>query len=255
MERKTIFLSHSNKDIEKVRKIRNILESLEYEPLLFYLKCLDDDNNTLEEFIEKEIEARNCFIYCQSENSEKSAWVQKELEYIRNFDSKRLFTINIDKPLQQTFVQLLQSITNIIKKNRVFISCSHAEPDKTFGNFIEKVLIQNGYDVVRFKMIDTQKDDMHKECLTEAGIFIPIISRNSLASAYCKSEVETVLYSVENQNTDNIIFPIYYCISESLALNFLPTSLSTFQGLTANHTDSLSDDDTAALLKALNNWN
>ena len=43
MSRKTIFLSHSSKDIEKVRQIRDILEALDYEPLLFHLKCLDDD--------------------------------------------------------------------------------------------------------------------------------------------------------------------------------------------------------------------
>ena len=62
MENRTIFLSHSHKDIDKVRTIRNLLESLEYEPLLFYLKCLDDNNDQLEEFIQKEIESRNIYI-------------------------------------------------------------------------------------------------------------------------------------------------------------------------------------------------
>ena len=255
MERKTVFLSHSSKDIEKVRKIRNILESLEYEPLLFYLKCLDDDNKTLEEFIEKEIEARNCFIYCKSENSEKSIWVQKELEYIRNFDSKRLFTINIDKPLQQTLVQLLQSITGIIKKNRVFIACSHADPDKTFGDLIENILYQNGYDVIRFKTLDTREYTIHKEYLNEVGIFVPIISYRFLASMYCKSELETALFLAENQRKDNIIFPIYYGVDELLAKRLLPTSLSSFEGIVVNKSDSLSDEELNILLKALNNWN
>ena len=251
MGRNTVFLSHSSKDIDKVRQIRNILETLQYEPLLFYLKCLDDDNKTLEDFIKKEIEARNCFIYCKSENSEKSAWVQKELEYIRNFDSKRLFTINIDKPLQETLVQLLQSITDIIKKNRVFISCSHAEPDKTFGNFLEKVLTQNGYDVVRFKILDTQTDHVHKERLNETGIFIPVISRNSIASTYCKSELETVLFLYESNQTDNIIFPIYYGISEMLATQLLPSMLASFNGITVTQKDSLTNDEINILLKAL----
>ena len=44
----TIFLSHSHKDYEKVRKIRDILEMLECEPLIFFLKCLDDQNAELE---------------------------------------------------------------------------------------------------------------------------------------------------------------------------------------------------------------
>lgn len=89
MSRKTIFLSHSSKDIDKVRKIRDILESLEYEPLLFHMKCLDDDNETLEDFIKREIDARNIFVYYKSKNSESSIWVQKELSYIKESSNKR----------------------------------------------------------------------------------------------------------------------------------------------------------------------
>ena len=99
MGRNTVFLSHSSKDIEKVRQIRDILEVLDYEPLLFHLKCLDDDNGDLETFIQKEIESRNIFIYCKSQNAESSRWVQKELEYIKSFDSKRLFTIDKILPI------------------------------------------------------------------------------------------------------------------------------------------------------------
>ena len=64
-DRLTIFLSHSHKDLEKVRKLREILESLDYEPLIFFLKCLDDSNEELEDFIKREIDARNLFIYCK----------------------------------------------------------------------------------------------------------------------------------------------------------------------------------------------
>ena len=54
-DRLTIFLSHSHKDLEKVRKLREILESLDYEPLIFFLKCLDDSNEELEDFIKRAI--------------------------------------------------------------------------------------------------------------------------------------------------------------------------------------------------------
>jgi len=87
----SVFLSHSHKDIEKVRKLRDILEYLECEPLLFYLKCLDDDDDELQSFIKREIEARNIFLYCKSQNAENSSWVQKELDYIKSFDSNRLY--------------------------------------------------------------------------------------------------------------------------------------------------------------------
>ena len=180
MKRISAFLSHSSKDIEKVRQIRDILEVLDYEPLLFHLKCLDDDNGDLETFIQKEIESRNIFIYCKSQNAESSRWVQKELEYIKSFDSKRLFTIDITLPFKDTVVQLLQSITDIIKKNRIFLSCSHASPDKEFGDSIESFLTEQNFDVIRYTTLDRSKDEEHKRSLVEAGTFISIISPNSL---------------------------------------------------------------------------
>ena len=54
MNKLTIFLSHSHKDIEKVRKLREIFESLDFEPLIFYLQCLDDNNEELEDFIKRD---------------------------------------------------------------------------------------------------------------------------------------------------------------------------------------------------------
>ncbi|MBQ2965381.1 MAG: toll/interleukin-1 receptor domain-containing protein [Clostridia bacterium] len=115
MSRKTIFLSHSSKDIDKVRKIRDILE---YEPLLFHMKCLDDDNETLEDFIKREIDARNIFVYYKSKNSESSIWVQKELAYIKESSNKRLYEIDIEKPLSETLVDFLHTLANIIKKEQ-----------------------------------------------------------------------------------------------------------------------------------------
>ena len=44
-----IFVSHSHKDIEKVREIRNELERRGHNPLLFFLKCMDDDGALLPE--------------------------------------------------------------------------------------------------------------------------------------------------------------------------------------------------------------
>lgn len=47
-----VFLSHSNKDYDKVRTVRNILEEHGFRPLMFFLKCLDDDKNeVLQDFV------------------------------------------------------------------------------------------------------------------------------------------------------------------------------------------------------------
>ena len=259
MGRVTIFLSHSSKDIQKVRQIRDILESLDYEPLLFYLKCLDDDNENLEAFIKKEIEARNIFIYCKSESSEKSKWVQKELEYIKSFDAKRLFTIDITRPFKDTMVQLLQSVTDIVKKNRIFISCSRNSPDRELGDVLEKFLTEQNFDVVRYRDVsylkDLEQDGVHTRALSEAHTFLAIISPNSRKSVYCTGELECVLaeYQSSREARRSKIVPLYFGIGASLARKLLPAGdlLAECEGIQIAGCDGLTADEKAALLQIL----
>ena len=77
-----VFISHSNKDFEQVRVIRNKLERRNYRPLLFYLKCLENEQE-LEDLIKREIDARERFILCKSKNIKGSDWVKKEMDYIK----------------------------------------------------------------------------------------------------------------------------------------------------------------------------
>ena len=101
-----IFLSHSHADIEQVRKIRNQLEEDGFEPLCFYLKCLDDDSE-IEELIKREIDAREWFLFVDSENSRKSKWVTLEREYIQKNNRKKILRIDVNNP---------QSVRNAIEK-------------------------------------------------------------------------------------------------------------------------------------------
>ena len=80
-----VFVSHSNKDFAKIIQVRNKLESLNYKPLLFFLKCLEKDTEIFE-LIKREIKARDRFILCDSPNSRSSKWVQKEIEYIKSLN-------------------------------------------------------------------------------------------------------------------------------------------------------------------------
>lgn len=80
-----VFVSHSNKDFGKIIKVRNKLEALQYKPLLFFLKCLEDDKEIFE-LIKREIKARDRFILCDSKNSRASEWVQKEIEFIKSLN-------------------------------------------------------------------------------------------------------------------------------------------------------------------------
>ena len=92
-----VFLSHSNKDYEKVIKVRDLLEKNSFRPLMFFLKCLNDDDE-IDELIKREIDSRGRFILCDSENSRNSYWVKREVEYIKS--KQRVYqTIDIDASL------------------------------------------------------------------------------------------------------------------------------------------------------------
>lgn len=141
----SVFLSHSHKDIDKVRKIRNILETINIDPIMFYLKCLDDDNDVLEDFIKREIESRNIFIYCKSPNSENSVWVQKELDYIRQIDNSRLYVIDIEDDFEYSLVALLQTLTELIKWNSIILCHAQQQDDIATANKIGTALEGDGY--------------------------------------------------------------------------------------------------------------
>ncbi len=247
MSAKTIFLSHSSKDIEKVRKIRDILEALEYEPLLFHMKCLDDNNETLEDFIKKEIDARNIFVYCKSKNSENSIWVKKELDYIKNSSSKRLYEIDIEKPLSETLVDFLHTLADIIKKNKVFISCSHA--DRLLSDIITTLLEKRGYDVIRYNTYKLEECEQHESdinSIAKNGIFLPIITKNFLQSVYCMSEIEKVLY---DDSKNNVIFkPICVDVSPCLVETNLPAAAKRYKMYSLNDISIMNKNDVNDLL-------
>ena len=62
-------ISEANKDYEKVKEVRNILEHNSFRPIMFFLKCLADDDE-IDALIKREIDSRERFILCNSENDE-----------------------------------------------------------------------------------------------------------------------------------------------------------------------------------------
>ena len=101
-----VFLSHSNKDYESVRLLRNMLEEEGYRPIMFFLLSLSDDDE-IDSLIKREIDSRKLFILCDSENARNSAWVQKEVEYIKH--SRRYYqTIRLDEPMESIKEQILR---------------------------------------------------------------------------------------------------------------------------------------------------
>ena len=91
-----IFLSHSQNDIKKVRKIRDYLERRSFEPIVFNLKSLTDSDE-LTNLVKREIEARKWFLYLNSKNARNSARVQGEVWYAGSVQNKHIFSVDLDR--------------------------------------------------------------------------------------------------------------------------------------------------------------
>lgn len=120
-----IFLSHSSEDFNKVRKIRNYLEEKSYRPLMFYLKCLESDEE-IYDLITREIDVRTRFILCDSENARGSDWVKKEMDYISNQNPPRSF-LRID--LSQPDDVIHRELDSYVNQMNIYISCTRNHND------------------------------------------------------------------------------------------------------------------------------
>ena len=120
-----IFLSHSSEDFNKVRKIRNYLEEKSYRPLMFYLKCLESDEE-IYDLITREIDVRTRFVLCDSENARGSEWVKREMDYISNQNPPRSF-LQID--LSQSDDIIHRQLDSYVNQMNIFISCTRNQYD------------------------------------------------------------------------------------------------------------------------------
>lgn len=186
-----IFLSHSHSDIEKVRKIRNMLEEDGFEPLCFYLKCLNEDSE-IEDLIKREIDAREWFLFLDSENSRKSKWVTMEREYIKRTNSKKILTLSIDD--EQSVSETVQKI----KRNlRVFLSCSAR--DGALARKI-KLRLENKDYMTFYPQDDITAGDTFARAITSAideasrdGCVIVLITENSVHSKSTLLEIDIAM--------------------------------------------------------------
>lgn len=169
----TVFLSHSHADIEKVRKVRDVLETLNCEPITFFLACMDDNNPLLEKLIKDEIDARNVFVYCKSKKAKKSKWVQKELEYIKSTGQKRLYEIDLEENFETSVVQLLNELMKIIYSNTVVLcggksASPVAEP-------LKLLLQERGFVTLKYDPTGNNTLERKVEHFSGSGIFVPIL--------------------------------------------------------------------------------
>lgn len=173
-----LFLSHSNKDFEPVRQIRNTLEKHGFRPITFFLKCITD-NSELDGLIKREIEARKWFVYVESEHSKRSNWVQKEREYAEALN-KKSFTINLDR-------DYMAQLWDIIRRTTVFMS--YSRQDDKIADRILKELSNNEFQIRWHPSYQT--DDWPKEMekiIDTAGTCLLLMTENAVESHHVRVE-------------------------------------------------------------------
>ena len=184
-----IFLSHSHDDIIDVRKIRNALEDSGFEPLCFYLKCLTDADE-IADLIKREIDAREWFIFLDSENARKSKWVTLEREYITRTDSKKILTIDLNDA--SSVEQALNSMAHGL---RIFLSCSHK--DTLVARRIRDVLVVKDYLVYDDSSLsyDPWESEIANaiEAASQDGCVLVLLTPDSIRSVHVKTELKYAL--------------------------------------------------------------
>ena len=209
------FISHSHLDIEKVRIIRDVIEEVFfYEPILFFLKCLSDDNE-INNLIQREIAERIWFVYCQSQNAEKSKYVQAERDYLDQLiaNGKKINKLQVDldkfelwNPECKRYIR--DQVFRGIRKDKLFLS--YARADRAVVEEVYDHFTATGYNI-HYLTIPTiahsdfgfSVQDAIKAHSAKDGAVLAFISENSFASPYMLAEID----SAYEQNA--VIIPVF----------------------------------------------
>jgi len=185
-----IFLSHSNKDYAKVRLIRNYLEERSCRPLMFYLKCLSNDDE-IDDLIKREIDCRTRFIICDSENSQASKWVQSEVKYIKS--QQRSYEI-VD--LSKSEDEIKSQLDELVRGTQIFLSYSRNDYELVNAVYLHicKYDIRCFFDAESLASGNFQKQISNALSLAkDFGYITFFASQHSLSSPYCMKEVQEAI--------------------------------------------------------------
>ncbi len=199
-----IFLSHSNKDFEKVREVRNELEKLGRKPIMFYLKCLEDDNSILPDLLRREIAAREWFILCDSSNAQASQYVRDEVKLVKSMEGIKFEVVDLSKGLPAELYKLIR----ISKRATVFLS--YARSDNEMATRIGDALRKHDYRV--WTDAELSPAENFKEAIGVAideaiqnGFVLLLLSEASLKSQYFQQEIFYALKKAAASHNSNIV--------------------------------------------------
>ena len=197
-----VFVSHSHEDIVEVRKLRNALEQSGFEPLCFYLKCMDkcmEDPALQEELrslLRREIDAREWFVYVNSVHSRQSAWVQFERDCVERDGTKKVFQMNLEQ--QDSADKIAEKI---LRNLRIFMSYAHK--DEPVARRIKKKLLEKDYRVFLEEDVLVGKNwaGVIANAIVEAskaGCVLALLSENTVKSHHVMDEIEFAIQSGGN---------------------------------------------------------
>lgn len=203
----TIFVSHSHRDLEKVRRIRNELERRGHNPLLFFLKCLEADDARLPELVRDEIKARTFFVLCNTLASRRSKCVKQEIEPVKQVTKRPRKTVVVMK-LERDLLAELHKLDRLSNRATVFLS--DARQDQKIAERIRRAL-QNHDDSVWFdsavrpgrdwsSVLHSAMDDA-----VARGFVLVLLSPASLTSQWCRQETEYALQLAARSRRSNVI--------------------------------------------------
>ena len=223
-----IFVSHSHKDLDGVRVIRNYLESLGAEPILFFLKS-QNDKRKITKLIEEEIDARIWFIYCKSENAEVSTWVKSEREYAAKTNKKEVLTIDLEDCIDENNNLKLEwknaideAFIKIKLLRNIYIAC--ASFDRVVVNKIVSYLSNYGINlfyVEKDLRIALDWEEQMVSELDDSTIYLVFVSNNGLSAAWLNNEIQ---YALKHEKT---VLPVFL-ESETEKIQNNPIELSAF---------------------------
>lgn len=192
-----VFVSHSHLDIASVRCIRNALEKQGLEPILFYLRSMDNGNPSRAELLKQlicdEIDAREFFLYVSSKNAERSQWVQDELTHVRQNAPQKIAVLDLERDGDH----VEEWLVNFVRRLRVFLSYSRY--DKPLAMRVSDALLARD-----FRVYDTQRmlsagdpwDTSVRHSIAEisdAGCVLVLITESSIRSAAVKHELDLAI--------------------------------------------------------------
>lgn len=192
-----IFLSHSSKDIEKVRFIRNAFEKRGQNPLAFHLRCLSTDTAEgraeLDNLIKREIEAREWFVFCESDAARASEYVRMEKDYIKGCPNKKIWTID----MSLTERELDACVEEICRAIKVFVSYRTSD-SHALVEMLATELEKKDFDLRLHTALTAGRSWLGemKSGIKEAaqsGFVLMIITEKYVESEYCLAELREIM--------------------------------------------------------------